>query len=187
MSEDVSSDVRFAANSEMMTPWREPGNNLKLSQHRRSELDEIREASHITDSKVLMELIDCGVRADSLNILTLVPLVHVAWSNGRIEVEERRAILDAASEQGVRPDSPGFALLNGWLCCRPDRSLLRTWKDYVSALRRFLSSESYDLLRHQTVDHARAVAEAAGGLLGFLKVSRAEEAAIQELNRAFGH
>ena len=187
MSEDVSSDVILAGKSDMTTPWPEPDISQKLSQHRRTELEDIREASHITDPKVLKELIDCGVRADSLNVLTLVPLVHVAWSNGRIEVEERRAILDAASEQGVRPDSPGFALLNGWLCCRPDRSLLRTWKDYVSALRRFLSSESYDLLHHQTVDHARAVAEAAGGMLGFLKVSRAEEAAIQELNRAFGH
>jgi hypothetical protein len=37
-----------------------------------------------------------------------------------------------------------------------------------------------------TVNRARTVAEASGGVLGFLKVSRAEEDAIQELNLAFG-
>jgi hypothetical protein len=36
-----------------------------------------------------------------------------------------------------------------------------------------------------TVVRAWKVAESAGGLLGFLKVSRAEQAAIKELNAAF--
>lgn len=155
-----------------------------LSQ-RRSEFDEIRQATHISDHKVLMELIDCGVRAESLNILMLVPLVHVAWSNGTIQSEERAAILEVAAQVGVRADSPGFALLNGWLCCRPDRRLIRTWKDYVTAIRTFLSPEAYDTLHLNTVNRAWAIAEASGGLLGFMKVSRAEEAAIQELNLAF--
>lgn len=156
-----------------------------LLRHRRSELEDIRQATQISDHKVLMELIDCGVRAESLNILMLVPLVHVAWANGTIEAEERAAILEVAAQVGVRADSPGFALLNGWLCCRPNRSLIRTWKDYVAAIRTFLSPEAYDSLHLRTVNRAWAIAEASGGLLGFMKVSRAEEAAIQDLNLAF--
>jgi hypothetical protein len=150
-----------------------------------SGIDAIRKATQITDHKVLTELIDCGVRAESLNLLTVVPLVHVAWANGRIEAEERAAILEAAAQVGVRADSPGFVLLNGWLCCRPHRTLIRTWKDYVGAIRKFLSPEAYQVLHFTTISRARTVAEAAGGLMGFLKVSRAEEAAIQELNLAF--
>lgn len=150
-----------------------------------SDLDEIRQATQITDHKVLTELIDCGVRAESLNLLTLVPLVHVAWANGRIENEERVAILEAAAQVGVRADSPGYVLLNGWLCCRPHRSLIRTWKDYVAAIRKFLSPEAFQVLHSSTISRSRGVAEAAGGLMGFLKVARAEEAAIQELNLAF--
>jgi hypothetical protein len=76
-------------------------------------------------------------------------------------------------------------LLNGWLCCRPHRTLIRTWKDYVAAIRKFLSPEAYEVLHASTISRARTVAEAAGGLMGFLKVSREEEAAIQELNLAF--
>lgn len=160
-------------------------NDDLLYRRHHTDLDEIRQATQITDHKVLTELIDCGVRAESLNLLTLVPMVHVAWANGRIEDEERAAILEAAAKVGVRADSPGFVLLNGWLCCRPHRTLIRTWKDYVTAIRRFLSPDAYQALHTSTVNRARIVAEAAGGLLGFLKVSRAEEAAIQELNLAF--
>lgn len=150
-----------------------------------SGIDAIRQATHITDHKVLTELIDCGVRAESLNLLIVVPLVHVAWANGRIEHEERAAILEAAAQVGVRADSPGFVLLNGWLCCRPNRRLIRTWKDYIAAIRKFLSPEAYEALHSSTIKRARTIARAAGGLMGFLKVSRAEEAAIQELNLAF--
>lgn len=160
-------------------------NDYHVSPAHRFDLDEIRQVTQITDKRVLTELMDCGVRAESLNLLTLVPLVHVAWSNGRIEDEERVAILAVAAQAGVQPDSPGYALLNGWLCCRPDRTLIRTWKDYVAAIQKFLSPEAFTVLHLSTLNRAWIVAEAAGGLLGFLKVSRAEEAAIQELNLAF--
>lgn len=162
-----------------------PKDDDPLSNTYLSGIDAIREATQITDHKVLTELIDCGVRTQSLNLLTVVPLVHVARANGRIEAEERAAILEAAAQVGIQADSPGFVLLNGWLCCRPHRTLIRTWKDYVAAIRKFLSPEAYEILHSSTISRARAVAEAAGGLMGFLKVSRAEEAAIQELNLAF--
>ena len=107
------------------------------------------------------------------------------------EIGIQRAALQAqaaaaAAQVGVRAGSPGFVLLNGWLCCRPHRTLIRTWKDYIAAIQKFLSPEAYKALRLSTVNRARTVAEASGGVLGFLKVSRAEEDAIQELNLAFG-
>lgn len=152
---------------------------------REAEIQAIRDASQITDQQVLTELIDCGVRAESMHLLTLVPLVHVAWANGHIQDQERLAILQAAEEEGIRSDSPSFALLDGWLHKRPDRLLLKTWKDYVAAIRLFVSPASYVALQVTTVSRAWKVAEAAGGILGFHKVSRAEEAAIEELNLAF--
>ncbi len=157
----------------------------RVRNQRQSEFDEIRTATRITDVQVLTELIDCGVRANSLHILTLVPLVHVAWSNGHIERAERLAILNAAEQEGIRSDSPGYLVLDGWLRCRPPATLLKTWMDYVGAIRMFVTRESYRTLHQTTVTRARQVAEAAGGILGFNKVSRAEEAAIQQLNQAF--
>ena len=185
MSEEMSSERIRVQGDSATVPRSAPGDAYQLVHLHRSDLDDIRQATQIANNRVLMELIDCGVRAESLNILTLVPLVHVAWSNGRIEDEERLAILEAAAQVGVQADSPGFVLLNGWLCCRPHRTLIRTWKDYVAAIKKLLSPEAYKELRLSTVNRARTIAEASGGVLGFLKVSRAEEDAIQELNLAF--
>ena len=185
MSEEMSAENSTTLDNTPMTFSSGPEDEYPLSRRHHTDLDEIRQATQITDHKVLTELIDCGVRAESLNLLTIVPLVHVAWANGRIEGEERAAILAAAAQVGVRADSPGFVLLNGWLCCRPHRTLIRTWKDYVAAIRKLLTPEAYQVLQSSTVNRARGVAEAAGGILGFLKVSRAEEAALQELHLAF--
>lgn len=186
MSEELSSEKSRFQSSGATVPRSECVDDDQAVPLHRSDLDDIRQATQITSNRVLMELIDCGVRAESLNILTLVPLVHVAWSNGRIEHEERLAILEAAAQVGVRADSPGFVLLNGWLCCRPHRTLIRTWKDYVGAIQKLLSPDAYKALHLSTVNRARTVAEASGGILGFLRVSRAEEDAIQELSLAFG-
>ena len=186
MSEEVSSKEICFQGDDATIPQSGRGDDYCVSHLHRSDLDDIRQATQITNRRVLMELIDCGIRVESLNILTLVPLVHVAWSNGRIEDKERLAILKAAAQVGILADSPGFVLLNGWLCCRPHRTLIRTWKDYIAAIRKLLSPEAYKALRLSTVNRARTIAEASGGVLGFLKVSLAEEDAIQELNLAFG-
>ncbi len=152
---------------------------------KQAELEAITEATHISDHQLLTELINCGVRADSLNILMLVPLVHVAWSNGHIERAERLAILEAAEQDGIRADSPGYQVLKGWLASHPDPQLIKTWKDYVAAVKLFVSPEMFSSLQTITVVRAWRVAESAGGLLGFQKVSPAERAAIKELNLAF--
>jgi hypothetical protein len=157
----------------------------KLEASRKRDLEEISEATQITDEAILVELIDCGVRADSLHVLMLAPLVHVAWASGHVEHEERRAILAAASQEGMRPDSPGYQLLDGWLRKRPDGTMLKTWKDYVAAIRVFVAPETFEALHQNTVARARQVAESAGGFLGFNSVSREEEQAILELNQSF--
>ncbi len=157
----------------------------RAEQSRQAELEAIQEATHISDQQLLTELINCGVRADSLHVLMLFPLVHVAWSNGHIERAERMAILEAASQDGIRADSPGYEVLKGWLTRRPDAHLIKTWKDYVAAVRLFVSPQMFNSLQTLTVVRAWRVAESAGGLLGFQKISPAERAAIKELNIAF--
>lgn len=168
----------FESNQRLLEAGRQQG-------QKEAELEALQSVSKITDQHVLIELVDCGVRADSLYLLTLMPLVHVAWANGYVASEERAAVLKAAEQDGIRIDSPGFKVLERWLSKKPDALLFRTWKDYVGAIRMFISPESFAVLQITTLGRAWNVAEAAGGLLGFFKVSRAEEAAIEELNLAF--
>jgi hypothetical protein len=63
---------------------------------------------------------------------------------------------------------------------------LDAWQAYIAGLCAQLSATERENLRTSLLGQARAVAEAAGGFLGFgSKVSQAEEAMLQTLDRAF--
>ena len=158
---------------------------LREQYDREAAIEGLQNATQITELDLLNELVDCGLRADSLHVLVLFPMVHVAWANGYVERQEREEILQAAAAEGLNADSDAYALLTEWLTTRPDSGLLTTWKDYISAVRRVLDKPAFDALRESTVARATAVAASAGGCLGIGAVSRAEQAAIDELKAAF--
>lgn len=185
LSDGLSKRAAVLEMSFVLEKERELREKLHQKWQRDEDLQRLETATQITDQAVLNELIDCGVRADSLHVLMLVPLVHVAWANGFVERSERLAILQAAAQEGVKPEANGYELLSEWLKNRPSPTLLKTWKDYIAAIRRFVGAETFNTLQKSTISRARNVAEAAGGILGLSSVSRAEEAAIQELNAAF--
>jgi len=117
--------------------------------------------------------------------LSLVPLLRVAWADGKLDEKERDAILQAAQSKGIEPGSASHALLDGWLVRKPDASLHDAWAAYVAALSSSLTQEQREHLRDQLVGFARRVAEAAGGFLGVGKVSAAEEKALAAIEAAF--
>lgn len=162
--------------------------NEKLRQALRKK-EAIQEKEHalakvsgIHDESVLRHLVALNIGADTLTALTMVPLVQVAWADGGVDEKERAAILDAAGEVGVQKGSPSADLLEEWLKFKPDREILKAWKEYVQALTDTLSAEEGRKLRSALLTLSRAVAEASGGVLGFGdKISKAERALLDEL------
>jgi hypothetical protein len=149
----------------------------------RSQLSEI---SGIVDTEVLDALIRAGITAESLSALSLLPMVRVAWADAKVQGNERQAILQAAHAEGVSADSTSYRLLDSWLNERPEPSLLEAWWEYARGLARELDETSLAAMRRMTLDRARRVAEAAGGLLGFgNQVSSNEELVLADLARAF--
>jgi hypothetical protein len=145
------------------------------------------EASGVTDAAALGRLRDLGVAPETLAALGVVPLVAVAWADGRLEERERRAVLAGAEAAGVEPGSPAHTLFEGWLEAPPSAGMLEAWRTYTSALCSRLSATERETLRAQVLGRARAVAEAAGGFLGLgSRVSEAEEKMLASLERAFG-
>jgi len=145
------------------------------------------EASGIADEDLLDQLQQLDVGAETLAALSLVPLVAVAWADRTLDPKERQAVLSAAEEKGIGPEHPGYPLLERWLEKRPAPALLATWKDYVAALSGTLSESAHKALKQDLLGRARAVAEAAGGLLGLgSRVSKPEQAVLEELEQAFG-
>ena len=162
-------------------------NQLRTAQARESAEEALAAATGIRDSTVLHKLSTLGITSDTLLALGLVPLVAIAWADGTLDDKERRAIVTSLDAAGVVADSPAGQLVQSWLSNPPPASMLEAWSSYTSALAAELPPTDRHNLRDSVLGRARAVAEAAGGFLGFgNRVSNAEEALLQKLARAFG-
>jgi hypothetical protein len=115
-----------------------------------------------------------------------VPLVEVAWADGKMDPREREAVLRGAESSGLRTGSPSHSLLAIWTRERPAAELMQSWRAYIAALGAELTAAQRANLCERLVGRARAVAEAAGGLRGRDAVSPEEEAVLAAMRAAFG-
>lgn len=138
------------------------------------------------DEALLDHLVELDVQPEAIAAIAILPLAVVAWADHSVQPEEREAILKAARESGVEPQDGRYPVLEYWLTERPGPELLEAWKHYIRALCRQLSPPEIDELKHDLLDRARDVAQAAGGILGIVgKISASERAALRELEQAF--
>jgi hypothetical protein len=160
---------------------------LREADAARSRKAAIAAASGITDDAVLERLVALGLSPGSLAVLSLAPLVLVAWADGMLDPKERAAVRDAARQAGLDGGAEADRVLEAWLVRPPSPELLPAWRGYVQALAAGLTGEARTALRRETLARARHVAEAAGGarLLGGA-VSEAEARMLRELDAAFG-
>lgn len=135
----------------------------------------------ITDTELLDELLAAGTSAKSVAAISLVPLVLVAWADGKVESEEREQILQSARDQGIAIDTPAATLLEHWLSSKPKRQLGETWKHFITAVISQMGVESRKTLRNDLIARATAVARASGGVLGFGKISSEQRRVLSEL------
>jgi len=165
--------------------------NAKLLERLKAEKDthETREAlastSGIESDEILEKLCALGVNAETWTAVSIVPLVEIAWADGKIDRAEREAVLSGAEANGVTSESPGYQLLESWLAHRPDGRLLEVWGAFIVGLCAELGESERKSLK-QILGRARSVAEATGGFLGLgSKVSSEEEVILAELAKAF--
>lgn len=159
---------------------------LKEADQKKSKKEALFAASGIADDAVLEKLIALGVDGAAVAALSLVPLVLVAWADGSIDAKERNAVLAAAVEAGVDKQGTGYQLLERWLTTKPPPNLHATWTDYIRAIASTMSEQGKQDLKSDLLGRARAVAEAAGGVLGAgWKTSPAEKDMLARLEKAF--
>ena len=145
----------------------------------------LQSVSGISDRTLLQKLVDSGISAPIFTALVLTPLVEVAWADGQVEDRERGAVLEAASVRGVAKGTPAYEWLERMLKQRPDIGLIAAWREYVREVSKTLSPELRASAKRDMVTRCRQVAEAAGGILGFNKMSATEQAVIDDLSRAY--
>jgi len=142
--------------------------------------------SGIQDDKVLQKLVELDVQPNIVASLAAIPLVEVAWADGKVDEKERRAVLAAAESEGIRRGDVEYELLDAWLARKPEPRLLEAWKHYVEGLCAVLTSEERAALKRELLEHARSIAQASGGFLGLgSKISQSEAAMLRTLEEAF--
>jgi hypothetical protein len=159
---------------------------LRAKQERERLREELRRIAVIKREDTIERMLELGITPATWAAIALIPLVEVAWANGRVDAKERRAVLSAAEMNGVEPGGPGHQMLDGWLGHRPDGRLLQAWGEYMVELCAALKPGEKRALRDELMGRARQVAEAAGGFLGLgNKISPEEQVVLDELAKVF--
>jgi hypothetical protein len=159
---------------------------LRDQKSREESKTQLSQYSGIRDEAVLEHLLNQNIQPSTMVALSLVPLVLTAWADGSMDPQERTAILQAMNEHGIDAHHPAHELLQSWLKEMPSSSLFETWRTYVRGLAHSMDPKAFDKLKIQIMQRTRAVAEAAGGLLGLgSKISTAEKEHLARLEAAF--
>lgn len=153
----------------------------------KAKLDEKRKALHavvkVKDPAIIEHLLELGVGPESILAVALVPMAAVSWADGRLDDKERKAILKAASERGVKPGSANYTMLEVWLKEKPGQKLMDAWKKYARGIWEQLTESEKVLMRVSIVGRAREIAEAAGGFLGVASITSQEKALLEEMEK----
>lgn len=159
---------------------------LELRRKEEEALEDLADASGIRDEAVLRRLAGLGIRAETLAALTLIPLIEVAWADGKMDAKERESILAGAESTGIPRESPSHGLLRIWTEDPPASDLVDAWREFIGALCREFDDEQTENLRSKVLGRARAVAEATGGFPAVRpSVSKEERTVLESLGRAF--
>lgn len=104
-----------------------------------------------------------GIDARTWRAVAVLPLVEVAWADGRVQTAERRHILQLASRSGAL-EGDGRLVVEGWLTHAPSAGYFRRGREVLRGLQERLADEGTEL--GDILDACEAVAKAAGGLFG---------------------
>jgi cytochrome P450 len=141
-----------------------------------------------TRSALAAALAELGIDRDSHRVLGLLPLVYVAWADGKVQRAERAVIERVARDKGWL-GGRGGDILKSWLDSAPSADYVEKGLGVLASLARVADrpgpSVRPDTLR-QLVAYCSEVAHAAGGLFGLAEaVDPDEDEALVTIADAF--
>lgn len=141
----------------------------------------------MTDAELLDELAALGVDESSWRAVLLLPMVQVAWADGRIQPRELRLLRDVAAAYGLA-DGPTGVVLERWLTEPPSPEVVargRAVLVHLAHRHRGLGADLPEDLLDTIQAFCLGVARAAGGLFDVLfTVDARERAALDEIARS---
>ncbi len=119
------------------------------------------------DASLTRSLEQLGLDRQNWRAVSLLPLIEVAWADGRIQPAERKLLVAAAARHGIQPGSPFLAR---WLSKRPSKAAFLKARILLVHLWRRAHEENLPPLTtlEELLDLCVEVAESAGGVFGVL-------------------
>jgi hypothetical protein len=148
-----------------------------------ASLEESKKLAHVSgivQEHVLSNLVKAGIKAETLAAIVTIPMVEVAWADGAVSPAEKAAVLNGAAKQGIKPGTAPHDLLERWLVDRPDSRIVAAWKEYVRELAKLMPKATIEAMHKDVIDRCVRVAEAAGGFVGIHRISKIEQATIDD-------
>jgi tellurite resistance protein len=143
---------------------------------------ELYQAVGVADPKILDDLQELGYTRETIGLLHLIPIVRIAWAEGKITQAERELIFEAARAREVVPGTPGFEKLAEWLKRRPTEQFFEKSMQVIQAILMVLPEEEVESSKRDLVSYCTRVAEASGGILGLGgKIDRNERAVLEQV------
>ena len=140
----------------------------------------------MTDDELIDRLAELGIGPSSYQAVLLLPLIQVAWADGRVQGAESEIVLQAATRLGIPNEA--YSVVYRWLDRPPSESTLLLGRQVLVELshrHRGLGSEVEADAVERVLHRSRQVAESAGGLFGFaFTVSSEEKQVLEEITRA---
>lgn len=153
-----------------------------------AELHRLGQALGLGDEELLARLRDQGLGPSHVAIVRVLPALEVAWSDGAVGKAEGDLLKEQLRRHsdGQQPSAEAMTMLDGFLLARPpDRLFDGARRAAQVAVSTLGDGKGRDLATRILAD-AKAVAEAAGGLLGLGTVSTPERRALDSLAAALG-
>jgi hypothetical protein len=117
------------------------------------------------DDSTIEELHACGFRPSNLALLDVLPLVELAWADGRVSPRERQIVTAAAARRrDVRASA--HTQLAWWLAERPPEPVFRACRNTLRRAMRGLARSTAACTRVTLETEIALLTSSAGGLLG---------------------
>lgn len=140
-----------------------------------------------SDPEVGKQLRALGFNAATAPTLFFVPLVEVAWADGKIGYEESYKIVDALRSRGIRATSEAYEFLNGLTLRRPASTFFEGCNQVIRTLLGQVGAEAREAQISNLAELVVGVARASRGFFGFgAEVTKDEHKAIEEIIKELG-
>lgn len=161
----------------------------RLHERRAQEEDlaQIEEETGIHDPATLHELQQDGFTHETIALLTIVPLIEVAWREGGVADRERRQIFQIARSRKIQPGSKAYEQLTKWMEIRPTRHFFEDTLHAINQMFESMPPDRRQASRETLLAYCNRIAETvSGGILGRGYISEDEQRLIAHIADAIG-